>query len=87
MTREVYSNKEFIEFSRSQIFMRIFVDTDPEGERLARRFALEGTPTLIILNSKGREVDRIIGGRRAQDLIRELGLIFEAAENDDSISI
>ncbi len=87
MTREVYSNTEFIEFSRSQIFMRIFVDTDPVGERLARRFALEGTPTLIILNSKGREVDRIIGGRRAQDLIRELELIFEAAEDDDSISI
>jgi thioredoxin-related protein len=86
MTREVYTDKEFIKFSRSQIFMRVFEDTDPEGERLARRFKVRGFPTLIILDSKGREVDRILGAMSAQDLIEELKLIFESAK-DGGISI
>jgi len=86
MTREVYSDKDLIEFSRSQIFMRVFVDTDPEGKRLSRRFDLEVLPTLIILDSKGQEIDRIRGGMSAPDLIQELEFIFEA-EEDGSISI
>jgi thioredoxin-related protein len=86
MTREVYSDKDFIEFSRSQIFVRIFIDEDPEGKELAREFAVEALPTLIILDSKGREVDRIVGGRDAPDLIRMLKFLFENSE-DDSISI
>ncbi len=53
MTREVYTDKEFIKFSQSQIFMRVFEDTDPEGARLARKFNVDGFPTLIILDSSG----------------------------------
>lgn len=81
MTREVYSNKEFIEFSRSQVFVRVFVDTDPGGDRLTRKFKLEGTPTFIILDSKGHEVDRIEGGMSAKDLMEALTDIFENAES------
>jgi len=78
MTREVYPDREFIKFSRSQIFMRVFEDTDPEGARLARRFKIEGFPTLIILDSSGHEVDRIVGAMSAKDLIEELELIFHS---------
>ncbi len=53
MTREVYSDKDYIEFSRSQVFMRIFIDEDPEGKELAREFGVEALPTLIILIQKG----------------------------------
>jgi thioredoxin-related protein len=86
MTREVYADKEFIEFSRSQVFMRVFEDTDPEGARLARRFRISGFPTLIILNSSGHEVDRIVGAMDAQDLIEELESIFRG-ENDGRITL
>lgn len=81
MTREVYTDKKFIEFSRSQVFMRVFQDTEPEGERLARRFKVQGFPTLIVLDSEGREMDRILGALSAQDLIEELKLIFESAKS------
>lgn len=79
MTRVVYQDKKFIEFSRSQIFMRVFQDTEREGNRLARRFQIEGFPTLIILDSSGREVDRLLGARDAGTLIDELKDIFESA--------
>jgi len=83
MTREVYPDKKFIEFSRSQVFVRVFVDTDPDGDRLADKFGLEGFPTFIILDSKGREVDRITGAMPAQDLIETLTDIFENAESGE----
>jgi len=86
MTREVYSNKEFIEFSRSQIFLRIFIDKDAGAKELARRYGVEGLPTLIIFNPEGREVDRISGFMSAEDLMQELGYIFESGE-DRAISL
>jgi thioredoxin-related protein len=80
MAREVYTDKEFIRFSRSQVFMRVFQDTDPEGERLARKFRIDGVPTLIVLDSDGREVDRLLGAMSAPELIDELTFIFEGAK-------
>jgi thioredoxin-related protein len=82
MTREVYTDRELIEFSKSQIFMRVFEDTEPEGERLARKFDVEGFPTLIILDSRGQEVDRILGARSPSRLIEELRIIFESAKSE-----
>lgn len=78
MTREVYSDKKFIEFSRKQIFVRFFTDTEPEGNSLARKFGVRGYPTILILDSSGHEVDRIMGFRSAPDLIEELEEIFRS---------
>ncbi len=72
MAREVYPNKEVIEISRKYIFMRLFADTDDEGARLAKRFQVRGYPTLIILDSRGREIDRIVGALGAHDLVEML---------------
>ena len=82
LTREVYTDQKFIEFSRSQIFVRVFQDTQPEGERLARKYDVSGFPTLIVLDSRGQEVDRIEGAMRAMDLIEELQLIFKSAKSE-----
>lgn len=83
MAREVYPDKEVTEFSKSQIFMRFFSDTEPEGARLARKFGVNGFPTLIILDSKGNEVDRIEGEMNASDLINALKDIFETARSGE----
>jgi thioredoxin 1 len=87
MTREVYTDKEVIEFSRNQVFMRVFEDTEAEGERLARKFGIDGFPTLIILDSDGQEVDRIEGALSAPDLIDTLKEIFKSAKSSTKISI
>jgi thioredoxin-related protein len=82
LTREVYTDQNFIEFSRSQVFVRVFEDTQPEGARLARKYDVSGFPTLIILDSRGQEVDRIEGAMRAKDLTKELQLIFKSAKSE-----
>ena len=80
MTRAVDPDKDFIEFSKSQIFMRFVFDTDSEGARLARKFRVNGYPTLIILDSNGDEVDRIVGERSAPELIAKLRSIFQESK-------
>jgi thioredoxin-related protein len=82
LTREVYTDQNFIEFSRSQVFVRVFEDTQPEGARLAGKYDVSGFPTLIILDSGGQEVDRIEGAMRAKDLMKELQLIFKSAKSE-----
>jgi thiol:disulfide interchange protein len=82
MAREVYTDKKYIEFSRKFVFLRFFADTDPEGERLEKRYEVNGVPTLLILDSRGKEVDRIVGARTADELIEELELIFEYASEE-----
>ena len=77
MAREVYPNKEFIDFSRAHVFMRLFLDTDAEGRRLGRRFNVRGFPTIVVLNVKGEEVGRLVGARGTRKLIRDLEEIFD----------
>jgi thioredoxin-related protein len=84
MTREVYANKEFIQFSKNYVFVRVFQDTDPQGDRLASRYRVEGFPTLILLDSSGHELDRFLGFRPAEDLIIDIKAAFE---DDGRISI
>ena len=82
MTREVYADKKFIQFSKSQVFMRVMTDTDTEGKQLARKFQIEATPTIIVLDSSGKEVDRIICGNSTQDYIDALEEIFQSAKSE-----
>jgi thiol-disulfide isomerase/thioredoxin len=75
MAREVYPTKEVIELSRAYVFMRVFADTDSEGAQLAKKFQVGAFPTLIILDSSGREADRIMGALSAPDLIEAIEII------------
>jgi thioredoxin-related protein len=75
MTREVYTDPSVIKFSRSQVFMRVFEDTEEEGARMARKYKITGFPTLIILDSEGREVDRILGALSPEELLDQLNSI------------
>jgi len=83
MAREAYTDREYINFSRSQVFMRLYADTDEEGTRLARKFGVRSYPTILVLNASGQEIGRLMGARSAQNLIRELESIFDSSALDD----
>lgn len=87
MAREVYTDETFIEFSSKFVFMRVLADKDPEGAQLQRLYRVEGIPTLLILDSKGREIDRIIGARPADALIEELEFILEYASESSPLRL
>jgi len=87
MAREVYTDEEFVEFSRKFVFMRVLSDEDPEGAQLKDRFQVSGFPTLLILDSEGREIDRIMGARTAEELIQALGFIYEYTFKSSSLRL
>ena len=82
MAREVYTSKKYLEFSKKFVFLRVFADTNPEGNELRKRYRIQGYQTLLILDSRGRELDRILGARSEDQLIEELELIFKFAAED-----
>ncbi len=77
MAQKVYTDREFIDFSRSQIYMMLNAEKDSEGMRLSRKFDVHNYPTILILDAKGQEIDRLIGGRNTKAFIRDLRSIFE----------
>jgi tetratricopeptide (TPR) repeat protein len=85
MEEKVYPDLEFINFSRSQIFMHLNAETDSEGIRLSNKFDVRSYPTLIVLDSKGKEIDRLSGGRSAKTLMANLRSIFENPQPYDEL--
>jgi len=85
MARDVYTHKDFIEFTRTQVFMLLDGEKDNEGVRLAGKYNVHSYPTLLILDAQGREIDRLIGGRGVRDLIADLKEIFEDPEPFDQL--
>lgn len=61
MAREVYPDPEFVEYSRNQVFVRLFADTDAEGTQLSRRFSVRAFPTIVVLDAQAHEVGRLVG--------------------------
>jgi len=45
---------------------------EPEGKLLGRKFKVRGYPTILILDSKGSELGRLVGYREATSLQTEL---------------
>jgi thioredoxin-related protein len=75
MAREVYPSPEFVDYSRKHVFMRLFADTDPRGPELAEKYGVEGFPTILVLDARGKEVGRVVGARPSDQLIRALDQI------------
>jgi thioredoxin-related protein len=71
MKKEVLSKKEFLDFASKNLIL-LEVDMLPTGEAavpkldnqnqyLARKFGIEGFPTFVLINSKGKEIARNFG--------------------------
>ena len=87
MAREVYTDSTFKQFSERFVFLRVLADTDADGPALESRYNVEGFPTILILDSKGREIDRLVGGRSVDELLEELEWIFKYASETQPIHL
>ena len=76
MALEVYPDPEFITFTENNVFMLIDAEEDNEGIVLAREFKVKSFPSILVLDSRGEEIDRLSGGRDTESLIKDLSSIF-----------
>ncbi len=60
--------------SRVQAFPASRYDPDTDaGRAAASRFDVHGFPTIVVMDEHGREVERLVGFRSAEDLLQHLG--------------
>jgi len=66
-----YQNPRVGEFSRNFINFKVNAEKG-EGIELAKRFRIRGYPTILFLDSTGKEIDRIIGFRPPEPFLERL---------------
>jgi thioredoxin-related protein len=83
LRKNVLSSAEFLEYAKKNL---VLVDVDfpkhtqqPEelkkaNEGLSKKFSIEGFPTVVVLNSEGKELTKKVGydGQTAKEFIAEL---------------
>lgn len=70
MAKEVFTNPEVGEFYNKH-FVNVKIDMESkEGEKIQRKFKIEGFPTLLYLDYNGKLIMRKLGGRSAPDFIK-----------------
>jgi thioredoxin-related protein len=83
LRKNVLSSSEFMDYAKKNL---VLVDVDfprhkelPKSQKeandaLAQRFGVEGFPTVVVLNSDGKEIKKSVGydGQNAKDFIAEL---------------
>ena len=68
MDKDVYSNPSVIALSVRYVFVK--VDADQRSD-LTQRYGVTGFPTTVVLDSAGREINRIVGYVDAQRFLAE----------------
>ncbi len=72
LDRKVYTDKDVAEFSnKNQINWKIDAEKG-EGIELAKKYAVNGFPTIVFVDGNGDEVDRIVGYIPAKDFLKRI---------------
>ena len=70
LDKKVYTNKDVADFANTkQINWKIDAEKG-EGPDLAKKYNVSGYPTIVFVDSKGDEVDRIVGYLPAKDFLK-----------------
>jgi TolA-binding protein len=72
LDENVYTDAKFIKFSETIVPLRIDVEDKGEGTRLAEQYQLTGLPTLLVIDSEGKLLNRIGGYLEPADLINDI---------------
>ena len=72
LDKEVYSDPKFKEYTKNYVLARIDSEDGGEGSSVAQKYEVDSLPTMIVLSSQGKVLDRITGFMTTAKLIEEL---------------
>ncbi len=75
LEEEVYRDPGFVRFMKEFVPLRINVEDNGEGTRLAEKYGVIGLPTLLILDPEGKLINRIGGFLGTDALIADIAMI------------
>lgn len=76
MEKEVFALKKIGDYLNDR-FVNFKMDMEKdEGKELAQRYQIKAYPTFLILNSKGEELHRIVGGQKPEQFLNQVEEVF-----------
>ena len=73
MARTVFPEKVIGDFMNPRfISVKLDMEKDTEGREVLKKYGITAYPTFLILDAKGEEVNRIVGGAKTQDFLEKL---------------
>lgn len=80
---KVLTSKEFVDFAKENLVLvtvdfpqhkKLPAEQTKANEELAKRFKIEGFPTIVVLDSNGKELSKDVGysGESAKDFVAKL---------------
>lgn len=72
LDRDVYSTSQFITYMQGYVPVKLNAEDNGEGTEFAKRFQVDGFPTLIVTDSEGNVTNRIGGYMEANALIADM---------------
>lgn len=72
MDKNTWAHPSVIARSRNYVFLKLDVENDKDGIELMHRFVIEGLPTILILDSRGDEFERLAGYLTAKEFLDKL---------------
>jgi thioredoxin-related protein len=86
LDKKVYTDKDVADFANTnQINWKVDAEKG-EGIELAKKYAVNGYPTIVFVDGKGDEVDRIVGYIPAKDFLKKIKEFNEGVNTYGSIT-
>lgn len=76
LDKNVFTDQSVIDLSTKIVNLKVNAEDNREGTALARKFGVQGYPTILFITADGREVDRIGGYLPPEDFAAEMGKII-----------
>ncbi len=67
-----YKHPTFIAESKNWIMVKLDAEKGPANVQLAKKFKIDGYPSMIFLESNGKEADRAVGGYPPEMLVPKM---------------
>lgn len=82
LSANIFPTQEAGEYMNARFINAKFDAEQGEGKVLASRYTVKGYPTMLILNSKGEEIGRLVGARRTPaDFVNDVRKVLEKNSN------
>jgi len=82
LEKEVYTDPKFESFLQGFIPLRLNVEDRADGSRVAASYSVDSLPSILILDSEGKLLNRIGGFMDAKDLITEINTIQDLVRDE-----
>ncbi len=85
MREKVYPDSEVAEFINSK-FVSLYIDAEAkEWVEVAKKYRITGYPTIVILDSEGKEKGRVVGAQGKEQLIDRLSIILDDSRSPEGL--